>query len=160
MEIGRESDTQVGIDNISFRIKTTYFPLLPVFIFVSSSFCFLVIYCVLLSPISFTFCPFLVSCSLCGFPSSFVSSFFPLLFFFLSFSFLPPRSVFISCVRLPLSSFLALLSSPSCCSLFRLPLLPLPPYPPLFLSFLLRFSLAFLLLLFFSFLSSSLSLLS
>ena len=123
-------------------------------LYISLCFVFLLVpSCVfLLFPFSFAFGPFLLPVSfvvslLCFFFSSSV-------FFFLSVSSLPPRSVFVSCVRLPLASFLALLSSPSCSSFFLSFLLsvatsPFPPYPPLFLSFLLQFSFAFLLFLLF-----------
>ena len=126
---------------ISFRFASGYFMCFPC---VSHFFCFRSL-SPFLSPLWF---PFFV----CFFFSFSIS------FFFLSFSFLPPRSVFVYCVRLPLASFAALLSSPSCCSFF-LPFgchfyLPSPPYPSLFLSFLLQFSLALLL---FSFSLSSFS---
>ena len=100
-------------------------------------------------------------CFHCGFPSSSVSSFIPPPSFSSSFPFhffLLAR--FISWGRLPDSSCPALFSSPSCCSFssFGCPYSPPPPphpHPPLFRSFLVRFSLAFLLLIFLSWLSSS-----
>ena len=85
-----------------------------------------------LSPFSFAFCPFLLSCFLCGFPSSSVSSFllppsfsssFPFHFFFLALSSFP---IFVFL-------FPALLSSPFSCSFssFGCPCSPLPSSVPL-----------------------------
>ena len=96
-------------------------------------------------PLFFCFRSLSPSCLLCDFPSCF---FFSSSVFFLSVSFLPPRSVFISCVRLPFASFLALLSSPSCSSFFlsfhlSVATSPFPPTLlcsfPFFFSFLLLF---------------------
>ena len=110
-----------------------------------------------LSPFSFAFSPFLLFIFPLWFPlfiCFFYSYSFFVFFFVLSFSFLPPCSVFISWGRLPDSSFPALLSSPSCCSFSSLGC-PYSPRPPLFRSFLVRFYLDFLLLIFLSWLSSS-----
>ena len=103
----------------------------------------------LLVPFSFL-SPLWFSFFVCFFFSSFV--------FFLSVSSLPPRSVFVFCVRLPLASFLSLLSSLSCysffLSFFRLPRLPFPPTllcsSPSFFGFLLFFFSLFPLSTFFS----------
>ena len=88
------------------------------FSFYLVSFCFLFLlmfsFCL---PFSFAFGHFIFSYLLCGFPSLSVSTFLSPSSSF-SFSLFPPHSVFVSCVCLPLPSFLALLFSPSCYSFF------------------------------------------
>ena len=107
-------------------------------------------------PFSFAFCPFLLSCFLCGFPSSSVSSFLPPP---PSFSSFPFHFFLLALSSFPIFAFLfpALLSSPFCCSFssFGYPYSPLPPTLLCAAPSFLRFSLAFLLFLFYLLFSDS-----